>query len=150
MLHDRSIVPMPGEAAPFPNVADATFFTSLFPSAQLNLTTDCAWWMRLLPHPKHVDRTRVSLGFLFPRATAAMPGFDELLQPYLRRWDVAVREDNEISVNQQHGLASPASTPGPYCTLEFGTHRFDNYVLDQVLGAKTEPAPAPKPAPKAR
>lgn len=52
----RSIVPLPGEAAPFPELpgVETTFFVSLFPSCQLNLTRDCAWcvpvwWMPYAP-----------------------------------------------------------------------------------------------------
>lgn len=42
---ERSIVPLPGEAAPFPELptCQTTFFVSLFPSLQLNITRDCAW-----------------------------------------------------------------------------------------------------------
>ena len=49
---DRSIVPLPCEPAPFAELADlsaSTLFVSLFPTLQLNVTRDCAWWMRVLP-----------------------------------------------------------------------------------------------------
>jgi len=130
---ERSIVPMPGEAAPFPQLptAPSTFFISLFPTLQLNVTRDCAWWMRVLPDGPCMSR--VTLGFLFPRATTTMPNFEQLLAPYRHRWDVAIQEDNEISVNQQKASESPHHRPGPYHSLEFGVHRFDNMVLDAVL-----------------
>ena len=50
--------------------------------------------------PDGPTATTVTLGFLFPRATVALPAFEELLQPYLRRWEIAVEEDNAISANQ--------------------------------------------------
>lgn len=130
---DRSIVPLPGEAAPFPELSTraSTYFISLFPCLQINVTRDCAWWMRILPDGPR--RSHVTMGFLFPRDTAAMPNFDELLQPYLYRWDLAVREDNDISCNQQKASESPHHRPGPYHSLEFAVHRFDNMVLDAVL-----------------
>ena len=62
-----------------------------------------------------------------------MDGFEEHLENYIERWDLAVVEDNEISENQQVGASSLAYSPGPYADLEFATHRFDNYVLDKVL-----------------
>lgn len=132
---DRSVVPLPGEAAPFPEVASETFFTNMFPSLQLNVTHDCAWWMRMLPLA--VDRTLVTQGFLFPKSTVegmAPAEFEEHLKPYRYRWDLAVREDNEISENQQRGVSSTLYTPGPYNALEFGTHKFDKYVVGRVLG----------------
>ena len=91
---ERSIVPMPGEEAPFPELSTAasTYFVSLFPTLQLNVTRDCAWWMRVMP--SGVSTTIVTLGFLFPRSTMMLPDFQQLLQPYIYRWDLAVREDN--------------------------------------------------------
>lgn len=128
----RSVVPMPAEEAVFPVVSEDTHFVNVFPSVQINLTTDCAWWMRMLP--TSTSTTRVTMGFLFPQATVDMDGFDGLVKPYLHRWDVAVREDNEISENQQDGAESKNFVPGPYSPLEFGSYRFDNFVLDRVLG----------------
>eukprot|EP00966_Prymnesium_polylepis_P244177 5646892-Prymnesium_polylepis.2 len=164
---DRSVVPLPGEAAPFPELTGlpaSTYFVSLFPTLQLNVTRDCAWWMRVLPesatsrqHAFNADRarpcvrstTRVTQGFLFPKETAASEGFDELLEPYLYRWDLAVREDNDISVNQQRAAMSPHHRPGPYHKLEFAVHRFDNIVLDAVLDgvAAQETVAVPPPSP---
>lgn len=141
---NRSVVPLPGEPAPFPELESlqrredglSTFFVSLFPTLQINITRDCAWWMRVLPEgPK---RTRVTQGFLFPEATTMLPNFETLLQPYLHRWDMAVVEDNDVSVNQQHACESPYQHPGPYHNLEFAVHDFDNKVLDAVLRGEGE------------
>uniref|UniRef100_A0A7S2CHD6 Choline monooxygenase, chloroplastic n=1 Tax=Haptolina brevifila TaxID=156173 RepID=A0A7S2CHD6_9EUKA len=131
---DRSIVPLPGEAAPFPEIDGlraSTYFISLFPTLQLNVTKDCAWWMKVMPDGP--TTTTVTQGFLFPKATVARPDFQQLLEPYLNRWHLAVVEDNDISVNQQCASASPHHRPGPYHNLEFAVHRFDNMVLDRVL-----------------
>lgn len=141
---DISVVPLPGEPAPFPELESlqrredglSTFFVSLFPTLQINITRDCAWWMRVLPEgPK---RTRVTQGFLFPEATTTLPNFETLLQPYLRRWDMAVVEDNDISINQQLACEGPHQHPGPYHNLEFAVHDFDNMVLDAVLRGEAE------------
>jgi phenylpropionate dioxygenase-like ring-hydroxylating dioxygenase large terminal subunit/nucleoside-diphosphate-sugar epimerase len=139
---ERSIVPMPGEEAPFPELSTtaSTYFVSLFPTMQLNVTRDCAWWMRVLP--SSASTTTVTLGFLFPRSTTMLPDFQQLLQPYIHRWDLAVREDNEISQNQHMASLNPLHKPGPYHGLEFAVHRFDNMVLDAVVGGHNTPAAA--------
>ena len=133
---EQSVVPLPGERAPFANVASETFFVNLFPSLQLNVTHDCAWWMRMLP--LGVDKTKVTQGFLFPKETAARGSFEADAGHYYFRWDLAVREDNDISENQQRGASSAAYRPGPYNGLEFATHKFDKYVVDKVLGLEDE------------
>jgi len=135
----RSVVPLASDAAPFPEIATTTFFTNIFPSVQLNLTRDCAWWMRMLPTA--IDKTQVSMGFLFPKSTTERPNFQEELKPYLHRWHLAVVEDNEISENQTAGAQSGVYQPGPYSMLEFGTHKFNNYVLDGVLGEEDSTPP---------
>ena len=56
------------------HVADTTYFVNLFPSLQLNVTHDCAWWMRMLP--LGVDKTKVTQGFLFPKETVASGSFE--------------------------------------------------------------------------
>merc|ERR1719253_2056749 len=126
--YERSVVPLPDEAAPFPEVAPTTFFTNIFPTLQLNITKDCAWWMRMLPISK--TKTKVVQGFLFPKATTQMPDFQTLVQPYLHRWRLAVTEDNDICENQQvAAVSTTANPPGPYSDLEFGTRKFDNFIL---------------------
>jgi Rieske 2Fe-2S family protein len=128
----RSIVPLPKEEAPFQEIADSTFFISMFPSVQINVTQDCLWWMRILP--VGLSKSRVTQGFVFPKATTEMKDFDTLLEPYLYRWDLAVVEDNEISENQQQGTMSKSHLPGPYHHLEFGVHDFHNIILDHMVG----------------
>jgi len=80
---------------------------------QMNCTFDCMWWMRCLP--TGVESTEVTMGFCFPKATTERPNFEAELAVYKKRWHLAVEEDNEISFNQQQGLASPKHEPGPFC-----------------------------------
>jgi hypothetical protein len=104
----------------------------MFPSVQINVTQDCLWWMRILP--LGVTQSRVTQGFVFPKSTTEMKDFKSLLEPYLYRWDLAVVEDNDISVNQQQGATSIGYEPGPYHHLEFGVHDFHNICLDHMVG----------------
>ena len=83
--------------------------------------------------PISVESTRVTLGFCFPRATVELPHFSEVFERYRVRWDTAVTEDNAISLNQQAGLRSSRRRPGRFTPLEFGTHSFNNWLLDHVL-----------------
>ena len=78
------------------------------------------WWMRMLPLA--VDRTRVTLGFCFPRATVELPHFEEVFERYKVRWATAVGEDNGISANQQAGLRSPHRRPGRFTPLGEAEH----------------------------
>uniref|UniRef100_A0A0G4HSB4 Choline monooxygenase, chloroplastic n=1 Tax=Chromera velia CCMP2878 TaxID=1169474 RepID=A0A0G4HSB4_9ALVE len=145
---ERSIVPLPRQSAPFPSFTSKTFFINIFPNLQLNVTHDCCWWMRVLPDGPR--RSRVSLGFLFPKKTVGeTENFQDKLKDYLERWHIAVSEDNDISEVQQQGAeavqmsfggAQGGSVPlseyprGPFSPLEFGAHRFCCYVLDRVIG----------------
>lgn len=83
--------------------------------------------------PMSVESTRVTLGFCFPKRTVELPHFAEVFERYKVRWDTAVKEDNAISANQQAGLRSSRRKPGRFTPLEFGTHSFNNWVLDHVL-----------------
>ena len=106
---DRSVVPLPGEAAPFPELPTeaSTYFISIFPTLQLNVTRDCAWWMRVLP--KGPTTTCVTMGFLFPRSTVEnTPDFETLLEPYLYRWCVPMpHAPVGVTLASAHGVSSP-------------------------------------------
>ena len=96
----RSVVPLPtdfkGERFPLPAFTDSTAFVNIFPSLQINVTWDCAWWMRMLPSgPEH---TTVTLGFCFPRATTELPDFPAKLKECVARHLTAAQwkqEDRE-------------------------------------------------------
>merc|ERR1719152_106054 len=75
------------------------------------------------------------MGFCFPEPTTKLPKFPAVLDKYLKRWHIAVLEDNAISCNQQHSLLSPLRLPGRYGPLEFGTHNFHNWLLSTMLDA---------------
>lgn len=131
----RSIVPLPddfeGMKFPLPAFTDRTAFVNLFPSLQVNVTWDCIWWMYLIPATP--DKTKIQMGFCFPRETVHLPQFSSTLERYMHRWRVAVAEDNEISLNQQRGVRSLFRKPGRFCQLEFGTHNFNNWLLCRML-----------------
>ena len=133
---EASVGSMPGDPNPFPHIqgldAEAqsgTFFTMVYPSTQFVFAQDCSWWLDL--KPVAVDRTRVTLGACFPRETASIKGFAEKLEPYIRRWDLATREDNRICEWQQQGQLLNR-IPGRYALTEFATRDFQQWVADQL------------------
>lgn len=134
---EHSVATLPGDAKPFPHVdgissaaAAGTWFTLVYPSTQLVFAQDCLWWLAF--QPLAVERTKLTLGACFPQTTIALPGFEEQLAHYFKRWRLATAEDNAICEAQQQGqrIARP---PGRFAADEFAPHAFANWVLDQVL-----------------
>ena len=113
--------------------AGGTFFTVIYPSTFFATTQDCMWWLQ--EFPLGPDRTKISVGSCFPRATVARPDFAEKVEKYYRRWDKSLPEDNAISERQQAGLASSFARPGRLSVHESAVHRIANWVLDRVLDA---------------
>ena len=72
-------------------------------------------------------------GFCFPRPTLKLPRFPGVFKEYLKRWHMAVSEDNDISLNQERGVRSAFRKPGRYCQLEFGTHNFNNWLVSRMI-----------------
>jgi phenylpropionate dioxygenase-like ring-hydroxylating dioxygenase large terminal subunit len=135
---ETTIAVLPGETSPLPFVpglpprhAQGTFFTMIYPALQFACTQDCMWWLDF--QPRAVDRTRVSVGFVFPRATAALPEFPEAAKAYYRRWEVSIGEDNAIGERQQRGMAALGRPPGRLSWKEHHVHKLSNWVLDRVL-----------------
>jgi Rieske 2Fe-2S family protein len=89
------------------------------------------WWLRVLPLGP--ARSRLGVGFVFPRTTVARPDFADGVKRYFRRWETGIGEDNAICEAQQAGLASALRRPGPFALREPAVHRVNNWVLDQVL-----------------
>jgi len=135
---ETSIAVLPGETAPFPQIpgltgrnAEGTYFTMLHPSTQFACTQDCMWWLRILPLGP--ARSRLEVGFCFPRTTEARPDFQAGVQKYVHRWETGIAEDNGICEAQQAGLTSVMRRPGPFALREPAVHRLNNWLLDQVL-----------------
>lgn len=121
--------------------SEGTFFTAIYPSTFFATTQDCMWWLQ--EFPMGPNRTRISVGSCFPRATAARPDFQERAEKYFKRWDKSLPEDNEISEKQQLGVSSSFGRAGRLSAHEPVVHLIANWVLDRVLDQpepKTEAA----------
>ena len=95
-------------------------------------THDCMWW--LAAYPVAPDRSRLSVGSCFPKATVARPDFAEVAQKYYRRWDMATPEDNAIVARQQRGLRSTLRRAGRMSWKEPSIHEFAVWIKDRVIG----------------
>jgi choline monooxygenase len=111
----------------FPNIAinalpNHTFLLLARPAAAAS-TREVAY---LLAHPESTDRAGDSL----ERDTEALLAF----------WDEVNREDIGIVERVQAGLADPAYTGGRMCyRFEESVHRFQNMVIDRMLGVHRVP-----------
>ena len=145
---ETSIAVLPGETAPFPHVrglggqpAHGTYFTVLHPATQFACTQDSMWWLRVLPLGP--TRSRLEVGFCFPRTTVARSDFEVGVARYFHRWETGIAEDNAICEAQQAGLSSTLRRPGPFALREPAVHRVNNWVLDQVLDEPAGPRGLP-------
>ena len=117
--------------------ARGTFFTLLHPATQFACTQDCMWWLRIVPLGP--ARSRLGVGFCFPRDTVARADFETGLKKYVHRWETGIAEDNRICEAQQAGLDSALRRPGPFALREPAVHRLNNWLLDQVLDGPGRP-----------
>lgn len=139
MPGEKSIAVLPHELQRLPNIctlagnpAKGTYFTVIYPNTQFACTVDCMWWLSLTPIAP--ERCRVSVGFCFPRSTVALPDFAARVEPYYRRWDLSIIEDNSTGEMQQRGLRSHLRRSGPYCWREPMVQRFGLWIVDRVIG----------------
>ncbi len=104
------------------------FFTST--CGLFGFTKDCVWYVEIVPTGP--ESIRLAVGSCFHRETVARPDFEEVVQRYYDRWNVAVAEDNEINELQQQGVRSPLCKPGRVSPLEAVSYAFRLQLLDQL------------------
>ena len=138
MPSDETIAVFPGDDLPFPYIetlagktAKGTYFPLILPNTMFATAQDCMWW--ITAHPQGPERTRMSLGFCFPKSTTELPDFEEVVQRYFDRWDRSMPEDDAAVERQHLGLRSRIWSPGRLSWAEPVVHMFDNWVLDRVL-----------------
>jgi choline monooxygenase len=122
--------------------SDATSarFAWLFPNVALNALPNHTFVM--LTRPIATGRTEEATYLLaHPDAIAASPDADSDVDGLLAFWDEVNREDIGIVERVQLGLADPAFTGGRLCyRFEESVHRFQNMVVDRMLGLRRVPA----------
>ncbi len=143
---ETSVAVLPGESAPFPHIANlegklghGTYFTLLYPATQFACVQDCMWWLRVTPLGP--TACRINFGFCFPKSTAVRPNFASEVEPYYRRWDIGIDEDNDTGNLQQAGLRSPLYEPGPLSWKEPKVQSIALWILDRVLDERAPSLP---------
>ncbi|MBM3540498.1 MAG: aromatic ring-hydroxylating dioxygenase subunit alpha [Alphaproteobacteria bacterium] len=111
---------------------EGSTFACVFPCALLANTKDCVWHVEI--HPRGPDRIRLAVGACFHPETVARPDFQEIVGRYYQRWDVSVKEDNDVNELQQRGVSSPLAEAGRVSPMEALSHTHRNWVLDRVIG----------------
>jgi choline monooxygenase len=82
--------------------------------------------------PVAPDRTVLSLGGCFPRATTALPNFTSDAALYYERWLRVAEEDVGILEKQQRGLASVLYRPGRLSWRDDLVHAVHEWVKARV------------------
>lgn len=107
-----------------------TYFTMVMPTTQLICAQDCAWWLAM--RPVAPDRTHLSLGGCFPKATTALPDFAASAALYYDRWVRVAEEDVGMLQRQQQGLASPLYRPGRLSWRDEQVHAVHRWVMERM------------------
>ena len=109
----------------------STFFTNIYPCTQFVFAPDSMWWLAV--RPESADRSRLEVGSCFAADVIARPDFEEKVQTYFERWDIATPEDNAICEAQQTGSRTAPLAQGRFAKEEALVHALANWVLDQVM-----------------
>jgi choline monooxygenase len=115
-------------------------FVWLFPNVAINALPNHTFLF--LVRPTAAGRTDESAYLLVhpEAADAAGAAFEGELESLLAFWDEVNREDIGIVERVQQGFADPAYTGGRMCyRFEEPVHRFQNMVIDRVLGIRRVP-----------
>jgi choline monooxygenase len=121
--------------------ATSARFVWLFPNVAINALPNHTFL--LLARPAGPGRTReVAYLLAHPEPIAhAGDSVEADAEALMSFWDEVNREDIAIVERVQAGLADPAYTGGRMCyRFEESVHRFQNMVVDRVLGIRRVPA----------
>ncbi len=122
--------------------AQSARFAWLFPSVAVNALPNHTFL--LLTRPISATRTAEVAYLLVPPESLDAPGADAAVDELLGFWDGVNREDIAIVERVQQGLADPAYTGGRMCyRFEESVHRFQNMVIDRILGIRRVPVGDP-------
>jgi len=115
-------------------------FAWVFPNVAVNALPNHTFLM--LVRPTEAGHTEeVTYLMSHPEsAAAAENGLEDEMAALLGFWDEVNREDIEIVERVQRGLANTAYTGGRMCyRFEESVHRFQNMVIDRMLGVRRVP-----------
>jgi choline monooxygenase len=121
--------------------ASSARFVWLFPNLALNVLPNHTFVM--LARPTEAGRTEeVTYLLAHPESIAAAgSSLEDDVESLLAFWDEVNREDIAIVERVQQGVSDPAYTGGRMCyRFEESVHRFQNMIIDRMLGIRRVPA----------
>ena len=108
-----------------------TRYTWIFPNMTFAASTDSIWIYEA--YPIGANRCMAYQTICFPSQTVDLDDFEEKAKYYYDRFDAAVEEDRIALENQQLGLASPFTKPGPYSpSMEPSVAAFARWYANQL------------------
>jgi len=111
--------------------AKGTRYTWIFPNMTFAASSDSMWIYEA--YPLDADRCLAYQTICFPQQAFEQDDFDTKVRYYYDRFDAAVEEDRIALENQQIGLASPFSKPGPYSpSMEPSVAAFARWYAGQI------------------
>jgi choline monooxygenase len=127
-----------------PEDATSGRFVWLFPGCAISVLPNHAFV--LLTRPVAPNRTVETAVLLTHPEAVASPGLQAGLDELEKFWDLVNRQDLEIVEQVQLGLEHPAYTGGRMCyRFEEPLHRFQNMIVDRMVGLDRVPAGDPTP-----
>jgi choline monooxygenase len=118
--------------------AESARFVWLFPNLALNVLPNHLFLIHAAPLGP--SRTRETTWLLTHPESRSHPSFDEALDRLAAFWDEVNREDIEIVERVQEGIATTPFPGGRLCyRFEEPLHRFQNMVIDRMVGLRRVP-----------
>lgn len=121
-----------------PTEAESVYFVMLFPNVALWIFPNHL--LTLLFRPDGPTSTIESMDMLVHPQAAEDSGNDEEFDHIVQFWDMVNKQDIDIVQQVQQGLSSPRYPGGRMCyEFEEPVHRFQNMVIDRMLGIERIP-----------
>lgn len=115
-----------------PELKIGTFFPYVHANAMVGFAIDMVSCTEI--HPEGPGACRLFTSTMVPKATAALPDFEETLDLYLRYSDTVRDEDVIAAERQQRGAESAYNRPGCFTPQDKLVHDYDLWILDRVVG----------------
>lgn len=131
LLEDQQEYALPTIPCLEGKAARGTRYTWVFPNMAFAASTEAMWIYEA--YPLGPQRCIAYQTLCFPRQSVELEDFEARVEYYYDRFDAAVAEDGVALENQQKGLASPFSKPGPFSpTMEPSVAAFAKWYADQL------------------
>ncbi len=109
-----------------------TRYSWVYPAMTFAASTDSIWMFEVSPITP--ARTNVRMTLAFPSSTVARPDFEQHVQQYYKRFDVALREDIAVQEKQQAGYNSPLAKQGRFCPeQEPSVANFARWLVESLI-----------------